>query len=241
VGVSDSWLKKADEILKPDGDRPWRPFVASMIAEAVEDLPNPVIVDAGCGVASWMLDSAGVRKGIKLGLDVDPDARKNKSVDLVALSSVEDMPIRSESADLIISSYVLEHLEHPEKAFREFARVLKPGGTLILWASNKWNYAMVLSSLTPTWFHNWVRRIALKNIDKDNYPTYYRVNTARMVRARLQEAVLKEKGIFFGANAYRYWGFSKILFILAALGSRVVSATPLRCLKSILIVRAKKP
>lgn len=241
MGVSGEWLAKADEILKPDGSTPWRPSVVSMISEAVQDIEDPVIVDVGCGPQSWMLAGAGIERGTKIGLDLDPDISHNRDVHYVAFAPAERLPLKSNSADLIISSYVIEHLEDPGEAFREFARVLKPGGKLIVWAANKWNYAIFASSLTPTWLHNWVRRISLRDISKDNCPTYYRANTPASVRRCIRQAGLDDAHVYFGANAYRYLGFSKILFSIAALGSRAITATPLRCLKSILIVSANKP
>lgn len=241
MGVSTQWAEKADEILKPDGSRPWRAQVASMISEAVQDIEDPVIVDVGCGPHSWMLANAGVERGTKIGLDLDPDISENREVDHVAFAPAERLPLKSNSADLIISSYVIEHLPDPEEAFREFARVLKPGGKLIVWASNKWNYAIFVSSLTPTGLHNLVRRVSLRDATKDNCPTYYRANTSRALRKCVRQAGLDTFRVSFGANAYRYWGFWKALFALAALGSRAISATPLRCLKLVLIVSARKP
>lgn len=212
-----------------------------MISEAVQDIEDPVIVDVGCGSHSWMLARAGIERGTKIGFDLDPDISQNHDLHYVAFAPAERMPLKSNSADLIISSYVIEHLEDPEEAFREFARVLKPRGKLIVWAPNRWNYAIFASSLTPTWFHNWVRRMSLCDITKDNCPTYYRANTAASMRKCIRKAGLNTTEVYFGANAYRYLGFSKILLSLAALGSRVITATPLRCLKSILIVSASKP
>ncbi len=45
------------------------------------------------------------------------------------------MPFRDESFDCITCGYVLEHLPDPEPGLAEFARVLKPDGTILLLAT----------------------------------------------------------------------------------------------------------
>lgn len=47
-------------------------------------------------------------------------------------SDVHDMPIKDNSFDYILCTSVLEHLQYPQKAFREFARVLRKNGKLFL-------------------------------------------------------------------------------------------------------------
>lgn len=45
--------------------------------------------------------------------------------------NLEELTFEDNSFDLFISQDVLEHIYHPDKAFREIARVLKPGGAHI--------------------------------------------------------------------------------------------------------------
>lgn len=56
--------------------------------------------------------------------DVKPGSTKNGA----RCENLEEMTFDNEQFDLIITQDVFEHINYPERAFREIARVLKPGG-----------------------------------------------------------------------------------------------------------------
>jgi SAM-dependent methyltransferase len=45
---------------------------------------------------------------------------------------ITDIPLESESVDMLICSHVLEHVQEDVKAMRELRRVLRPGGTALI-------------------------------------------------------------------------------------------------------------
>jgi SAM-dependent methyltransferase len=47
-------------------------------------------------------------------------------------SEIDSIPVASNSFDFVLCTEVLEHVAFPEKAFREFQRILKPQGKLFL-------------------------------------------------------------------------------------------------------------
>ncbi|MBI4519863.1 MAG: methyltransferase domain-containing protein [Gemmatimonadetes bacterium] len=49
----------------------------------------------------------------------------------------EPLAVAGESFDAIVSTEVIEHLENPRAVFREFGRLLRPGGTLIVTTPNQ--------------------------------------------------------------------------------------------------------
>jgi SAM-dependent methyltransferase len=62
-----------------------------------------------------------------LGLDLNP----GRNVDVIMPGEYE-IPLETESVDLVISGQCLEHVNNPFKLVTEAARILKPGGLMIL-------------------------------------------------------------------------------------------------------------
>ena len=108
----------------------------------VEDLRGKTLLDAGCGTG-WF-SKIGVERGAKvtsmdLGENLLLEVQKKCETNRV-VGSILDMPFENNSFDFIVSSEVIEHTPDPHKAIEELARVLKPGGTLVLTTPNKFWY-----------------------------------------------------------------------------------------------------
>lgn len=83
--------------------------------------------------------------------------------------SVCDLPFPSDTFDLVITSEVIEHTLDPARAVREMARVLRPGGQLVITVPNRiWRPTVVIANwlrLRPFEGHeNWVGWSALRHI-----------------------------------------------------------------------------
>jgi ubiquinone/menaquinone biosynthesis C-methylase UbiE len=93
---------------------------------------NGVVLDLGYGIGEV---SEHVQSREKyLGVDVNPYCVKYlQQTPLQAkLGSAHNIPSEDSSADVVIMSHVLEHLDDPEKVMSEISRVLKPLGLLIV-------------------------------------------------------------------------------------------------------------
>jgi SAM-dependent methyltransferase len=85
------------------------------------------LLDAGCGTQPFrtMLEEQVDRY---MALDIEA-----RSEDVDYIGDIEDMVgVATASVDTVLCSEVLEHVPHPAKAAGELARVLKPGGALIV-------------------------------------------------------------------------------------------------------------
>ncbi|MDO8503429.1 MAG: class I SAM-dependent methyltransferase [bacterium] len=91
------------------------------------------IFDAGCGTG--LLAKKLERFGRVWGIDISLQAvkfAKNRGV-RVKQASVDKIPFKDDSFDLVVCVDVIYHkLVNDKKALREFFRVLRPGGILVL-------------------------------------------------------------------------------------------------------------
>lgn len=112
--------------------------------------PGARVLDVGCGTGIW-LDRLNVAYGIRgFGLDVSPlsirEARSSSSdAHAFFLADGSRIPFADASFDAVISLDVLEHVADQARCLKEMARVLKPGGRLLVWTLNRnqkytWNW-----------------------------------------------------------------------------------------------------
>jgi SAM-dependent methyltransferase len=99
----------------------------SVLAEltgALELSPCSTVIDYGCADMKYRDLFGDV---LYLGADLrgNPDAA-------IELKADGSLPLADASADVVFSSQVLEHVAHPDRYLTECARVLRPGGRLLL-------------------------------------------------------------------------------------------------------------
>lgn len=68
-----------------------------------------------------------------IGIDID---KKNSKADIYA--DITCVPLDDNTADIVVSFFVLEHVENPQKVIDEMYRVLKPNGRLFMLAPLYW-------------------------------------------------------------------------------------------------------
>lgn len=93
------------------------------------------VLDAGAGESRHRASFAGKRY-VAFDLAVG-DTRWDYSA-LDALGDLAALPFRDASFDAVLSIVTLEHVPEPARVVQEMARVLKPGGRLLLIAPHEW-------------------------------------------------------------------------------------------------------
>ena len=88
-------------------------------------------LDAGCGSGRYLqlLADRGARV---VGVDQSEEMlRRAKRIGTTLRGDLAALPIRSESLDVVVSGLALGDIADLDSTIREFARVLKPGGSLV--------------------------------------------------------------------------------------------------------------
>jgi ubiquinone/menaquinone biosynthesis C-methylase UbiE len=103
-------------------------FLGAM-RELYDARPDETVVEIGCGegellsrLGAWR--PARRRFGFDVSREILEQARRHPGI-TVALQSAEALALADRSADVVIASEVLEHLNDPEAALREIARVAR--------------------------------------------------------------------------------------------------------------------
>jgi ubiquinone/menaquinone biosynthesis C-methylase UbiE len=204
--------------------------------------PGQRLLDAGCGrYMRFCKELSGTAHVVGMDLDSTFDT-DNKRQPFGVRGDLNRLPFPSDHFDMIISRSVVEHLEDPPQVFREFCRVLRPGGKVVIITPNKHDYVSVIAALTPYWLH---RRLVSKifGVPKDDvFPTLYRANTLRAMRKSMISGGFVEKELDAINHYPAYLTFSPVLFRLGILYDRLTSRTSFRSLRaSILCVFEKTP
>jgi ubiquinone/menaquinone biosynthesis C-methylase UbiE len=176
--------------MKP-GYRPALEIYSEWLAEQVGSETR--LLDAGCGPGGLV---KGYLTTARMVIGVDRYATAfyaSAEIPVLIESDLNRLPFPNASFHVITCSWVLEHLQTPDKVFSEFARVLKPGGHLLLITPNKSNYVVWLRRVVPNLFS---KRIVKAIYARDEHfinPTYYRANTLNDIDRLMRAAGLRRQ------------------------------------------------
>jgi len=103
-------------------------FLGAM-RELYDARPDETVVEIGCGEGELLSRLGAWRPARRhFGFDVSrqilEQARRHPGI-TVALQSAEALALADRSADVLVASEVLEHLQNPDAALREIARVVR--------------------------------------------------------------------------------------------------------------------
>lgn len=102
--------------------------------------PSDTVVDVGCGLGGNLSFCARFAK-YAIGVDIDPkqvEATANRLKDAglsnfkTLVSDGNPLPIESGTADKVVCTEVLEHVDDPAQTMRELVRIGKPGALYFL-------------------------------------------------------------------------------------------------------------
>ncbi len=115
-----------------------RDLDARVVREVLAEWRGAVAVELGCGTGKntgWLAERAGHLTALDFSAGMLAQARARTTAPNVSFTQAdltEPWPVPTGAADLVIGNLVLEHIEHLPHIAAEAARVLRPGGRLLL-------------------------------------------------------------------------------------------------------------
>lgn len=122
-------------------DARWDTYGRSSVRQTLVEAtvrPDEVVLDVGCGTGRLLAAvDAAVRGAMLIGVDpsaamIELAARRLGGAARLLLGVAEEIPVRSGSVDWLFNTSMFHDVRDPFAARREFRRVLRPGGTLVL-------------------------------------------------------------------------------------------------------------
>jgi 2-polyprenyl-3-methyl-5-hydroxy-6-metoxy-1,4-benzoquinol methylase len=176
---------------------------------------NAVVLDAGCGNGSYLIDENRTKIAWAVGVDISADfVKKNIGLDQIKISNLEKLPFADESFDVVVSLWVLEHLEHPDQVLSEVNRVLKPGGVFLFATPNK-NFLplFAVKALEKLKLNHVLNKKLFGRDEADIFQTYYRANTVSEVQ-KLAKSKFKIQTLKYNFDP-SYLSFNPATFVLS--------------------------
>ena len=118
------------------------------------------LLNIGAGTSNVIEDylSASKKSFICDRLDIVDSKINHQNVGKIFIASVEHIPmIENNSYDAVFANYLFEHVNDLSSAATELYRILKPNGYLIFSVPNVKAPEFLISRMTPTWFHTFIR------------------------------------------------------------------------------------
>ncbi len=192
---------------------------------------NSAVLDIGCGrTAPNLVKLAGHARTL-YGIDVIDftliDSSGGEGARAAGLHlfrndvrAMTDIP--SGAIDIAYSRAVMEHLETPEAAYAEIARVLKPGGVYVFTTPSIYDYGSIAALLIPNRFHAAIVSATEGRAGEDVFPTVFGSNSRRTITRQAHGAGLQVREFRYIGQYPNYLVFNRALFWLGSMYQKTI-------------------
>lgn len=203
---------------------------------------DATVLEIGCGRTAPVLVKMKGRAAKLIGIEVIDFAIEDPDLELLTRDVADLHGIPDNSVDLAFSRSVMEHVPDAEGAFREIARVLKPGGRYVFLTPSLYDYGSLVAAMVPNSLHPWIVRRVEGRAEADTFPTQYKSNTKRTVTRLAHSNGLEVEDFRFMGQYPNYLKFNTFLFRLGVYYAKFLEAVPaLHHLQGWIFATVKKP
>ncbi len=216
-GIIQDWDKRAEQYtgrsdfyLKSEEQRAvWKETLAEIVGSEPLDILD---VGTGPGFLALLLGEMGHQcTGVDLSKEMVKIAQekadtKNLQQCKFLIGDAEKLDFEDESFDVVVNRHLLWTLLHPGVALREWVRVLKPGGKLVIMDGDWTNHHMDLKRKYKQLLGNYLVMISEKR---------YTLNWRKRYRKRINKGTLPFEGADEG----------KVISLMEAAGLSNISTT----------------
>ncbi|MFZ4535392.1 class I SAM-dependent methyltransferase [Propionivibrio sp.] len=202
---------------------------------------SDTLLDAGCGRTVPVLRNYLGRANRLIGVDLVEFTDVPAGIDTYA-GDLARLPLPDSCVDLIMSRSVFEHLTDPERVYREFARVLRPGGIAVFLTPNMWDYGTMAARLIPNSFHGKIVKYVEGREEEDTFPIVYKTNSQSQVTRLAATSGLTIDSFQYLSQYPNYLLFNGALFFLGMCYEKLISRfDALKFLRGWIMVTLHKP
>ena len=188
--------------------------------------PGVAWLDVGGG-ASPFPDNPGLaaelagRAGRFVGVDPSPNVYANPYVRERHQGFIEQY-YPTDPFDVATLRMVVEHVTDPPEVVAALARLVRPGGVVILLTVDLLSPITVVSHLTPFGLHHPIKKLLWGGEEKDTFPTAYRMNTRRELKRLFTRGGFREAEFAYldDCSTFSRFPFLNTLELLAWRGLR---------------------
>lgn len=180
------------------------------------------IIDVGCGRFSLQPAVRGARRYIGVDGVAYPGIPEDANLILADLDGA--LPLADGSGDVVVSVETIEHLENPRALMRELARIVRPGGTVVVTTPNQLSALSLLTLVVRQRFG------AFQDV-------HYPAHRTALLPVDLQR-IAAEAGLIDVRISYT--GAGRMLFTSRHYPRPLAGLAPRLCSDSV-IVRARRP
>jgi len=147
-----------------------------------------------------------------VGVDPSDNIHENMLVHERAQCRLEDY--RSDRPfDLATFRMVAEHIEQPESVVASLARLVKPGGRVVIYTPNRRSPVPLAAAVIPFWLHHPIASVLWESSAEDVFPTLYRMNTRRRLRSLFEQGGFHEVAFAYLDNVTTFQRFRLTCFL----------------------------